>query len=209
MLEEILIEGEVLDDLLGAQSPDFPTYLAGIINLVNGWSQATRPKNIGQLTELFPEFRRQQPHGGVNDWERWYEERYPEIIEEACQKTWTLMQKVFEAIPMISESMVRRWVRDLIVNKTYQGLSIQDSVLQALGRSLGLKVRGAKPEEERYGVDGFVGGVPVSVKPADYDAAIGRRSAVFGVLVRYEFENGTLRVLYDGDTFEDLRKKFA
>lgn len=40
------------------QTPTFPKYTTSIINLANRTAQATRPKNIGQLSELFPEFQK-------------------------------------------------------------------------------------------------------------------------------------------------------
>lgn len=208
-VEELLISENVIADLIGTQSPSFPKYTATIINQANVWSQATRPKNVGKVAQLFPEFRDENLHGGVAEWEGWYEERYPGVIDTATQKTWVMVQKVVAAAQMINESMVRRWIRDLIVNKTYNGLSVQKAILDRMARSLNLAVEDSTPEEEGYGIDGYVGGVPVSVKPADFESAGMRRTAVFGVLVQYEFEGDEIRVWYDKDSFEAFRKKFS
>lgn len=207
--KEIRIEDDVLSDLLGVPSPEFPKYTKFIINQANVWSQATRPKRVGKVSELFPSFREENPHGGVSEWEDWYEERYPGIIEDATQRTWRLVQKIVAAAPMISEGMVRRWIRDLIVAKTYSGLSVQGIILEKMAKSLKLSYKEASPDEEKYGIDGYVGKVPISVKPGDFDVSGSRNTPVFGVLVRYEFEGDELRVWYDKDAFNAFRKKFS
>jgi len=35
---------------------EYPKYVKQIINLINQNTQATRPNNVGQLSDLFPEY---------------------------------------------------------------------------------------------------------------------------------------------------------
>jgi len=60
---------------------------------------------------------------------------------------------------------VRRWVKDLVLTKKYSGLKLQDSILKRISEALGKSYRAAKPEEEAKGIDGFIGDIPVSIKP--------------------------------------------
>lgn len=65
--------------------------------------------------------------------------------------------------------MIRDWVEDLILVKTAEGLLIQRTILQHLAEEFAHTVQYASPEEEAKGIDGYVGAVPVSVKPVSYN----------------------------------------
>ncbi|WP_456374874.1 MjaI family restriction endonuclease [Methanocaldococcus sp.] len=56
-------------DLLSLPNPEFPKYVSQLINLANIYSQATRPKNVGQMSELMKEFK---ANGGktFEDWKK-------------------------------------------------------------------------------------------------------------------------------------------
>ena len=41
---------------VSGKSPEFPKYTTQIMNLANQNAQGTRPKVVGQMTELFREF---------------------------------------------------------------------------------------------------------------------------------------------------------
>ena len=45
-----------LASAVSGRSPEFPKYTTQIMNLANQNAQGTRPKVVGQMTELFPEF---------------------------------------------------------------------------------------------------------------------------------------------------------
>jgi hypothetical protein len=47
---------EVLSDLVGDE-PEFPKYATQIMNLANQNAQGTRPRVVGQMSELIQEFR--------------------------------------------------------------------------------------------------------------------------------------------------------
>ena len=73
-----------------ATQNSFPKYSTQLMNLANSNAQGTRPKIVGQLTELIPEC-------GTNDydeWVRWYLERYPNAIDNATEKTYDMLLKL-------------------------------------------------------------------------------------------------------------------
>ncbi|MGM0545952.1 MAG: MjaI family restriction endonuclease [Bacteroidota bacterium] len=41
-----------------SDAPEFPKYTTQLLNLANQNSQATRPRNVGQMTDLIKEFER-------------------------------------------------------------------------------------------------------------------------------------------------------
>ncbi len=65
--------------------------------------------------------------------------------------------------------MVRTWVEDLILVKTYTGLRFQEAILRKLSEIKGCDYRLAEPSEESQGIDGFVGEDAYSIKPNTYE----------------------------------------
>ena len=70
--------------------PELPKYASQLINLANIFSQGTRPKVVGQMSELIKEFRKS---GGrtFEDWKKWYLQKYPNTIDEATDKIWNML----------------------------------------------------------------------------------------------------------------------
>jgi len=64
--------------------------------------------------------------------------------------------------------MVEKWVEDLIIQKTFNGLYVQKVILALLSQKKGTSYRLATPNEESQGIDGYVGTIPYSIKPATY-----------------------------------------
>ena len=50
-----LTNAELADEVTG-RVPEFPKYTTQIMNLANQNAQGTRPKVVGQMTDLFKEF---------------------------------------------------------------------------------------------------------------------------------------------------------
>ena len=71
-------------------------------------------------------------------------------------------------INKIDENMVRSWVKELVIDKTFIGLRLQEVILIKFSETLKTKYRLATPEQESKGIDGFLGDVPVSIKPVTY-----------------------------------------
>jgi len=68
----------------------------------------------------------------------------------------------------IDRTMVEQWVRDLVVVKTFAGLRFQEAILKKGADIKRINSRLSEPHEERRGVDGFIGDIPVSIKPDTY-----------------------------------------
>ena len=150
-------------------TPTFPKYTSQLINLANQNSQGTRSKVVGQLSDLFPEFQSSSnTPKTIPNWEKWYLDKYPDAIDNATEKTWNLIQKLQDAIMSIDKNLVRVWIKDLVINKTFSGLYVQKVILETLGTKLNKPYRLATPDEEAKGIDGFVGDVAYSVKPDSY-----------------------------------------
>ncbi len=165
---KISISNKQIMDSNELEPIEFPKYTAQIMNLANNNAQGTRPVVVGQLSELFPEFLEETNDVSVESWEEWYFERYPDAVENATQKILIQVEKFKEVLPLIEEELVRKWVVDLLINKTYKGLYVQKAIFAELAKRNNTSYRLATPEEESQGIDGYVGGEPYQIKPMSY-----------------------------------------
>ena len=79
-----------------------------------------------------------------------------------------MIEKFKEATSQIDKPMIKEWLEDLIITKTFSGLKFQSSIIKKIAEMKGCKWRLAKPDEEGKGIDGFIGETAVSVKPITY-----------------------------------------
>lgn len=161
---KIKIKNEELIKELVGEAKNFPKYTTQLINLANQNSQGTRPKIIGQLSELIQEC----PSKTYEGWKKWYLEKHPKAIDNATGKINQMIEKLKEAIKLIDRPMVRSWVEDLLLEKTFIGLRFQEAILKKVAKIKNTTYRLSKSEEESRGIDGFVGKIPVSIKPGSY-----------------------------------------
>ncbi len=59
---------ELIEDIVGKVA-EYPKYTTQIMNLANQNAQGTRPKVVGQMSELIQEF----PGKRYEEWVEWYE----------------------------------------------------------------------------------------------------------------------------------------
>lgn len=162
------IKNEELSALNGSLTPNFPKYTSQLINWANQNAQGTRPKVVGQLSDLFPDYQKEAGEITLNGWRKWYTERYPGAIDAATDKIFGQMEHLKTAIQLIDREMIRTWVEDLVITKTYHGLYVQRAILAKIADMRNTDYRLAKPEEESLGIDGYVGNTAYSVKPDSY-----------------------------------------
>ena len=168
----------------------FPKYVSPLINLANQYAQGTRPRVVGQMTELIQEF----PGENLEEWEAWYRERHPEAIEEATDKIWEMVRKLKEATGEIDRETVRDWVEDLVLVKTFVGLHFQEAVLQKVAEERDVDYRLATPQEESKGIDGIVGETPVSIKPSTYKSKAHLSEEIDCDIIYYDKKSGGITI---------------
>jgi len=103
------------------ESPQFPKYTSGLMNLTNRLARGTVPAVVGQLTELI----QQCPHKDYAGWKRWYLKSRPTAIRDSVAKIMAKLREVKDAMDNIDEALVRQWVEDLVLAKTFVGLRAQ------------------------------------------------------------------------------------
>ncbi len=155
---------ELIQELIG-EVKDFPKYTTQIINLANQNAQGTRPRVVGQLSELIKEC----PEKTYNGWKEWYLSKYPHAIEKATERINGMIDNLKEAIKSIDKAMIKKWVEDLVLEKTFIGLRFQEAILKKVASIKNTSYRLAEPKEESQGIDGFIGNISVSIKPMTYE----------------------------------------
>ena len=90
----INIKNDELIALNGAESPDFPKYTSQLINWANQNAQGTRPKVVGKLSDLFPEFEEETDDVTISKWKEWYLAKYPDAVNEATEKIWKQVEEI-------------------------------------------------------------------------------------------------------------------
>ena len=165
---KLTIKNEELLELNESSTPQFPKYTSQLINLANQNAQGTRPKVVGQLSELFQEYQKNTDEISIDTWEKWYLSKYPKAIEDATNRIYEQIQNLKNAITLIDRNMIQKWVEDLIITKTYNGLYIQKAIFSKIAKIKQKDFRLAKTEEEAIGIDGYIDNVPYSIKPDTY-----------------------------------------
>lgn len=179
--------------LLNLESPEFPKYVTQIINLANQNAQATRPRVVGQLSELIQEFRGHK----LIEWQEWYTQRYPDSVKLATAKIQSMVEQLKEAIGKIDREMIQTWVKDLVFIKTFVGLKFQEAVLARIAREKRTTYRLGTPEEESSGIDGYVGETPVSINPVTYKQKAALSESIQARLVFYKKLKDGIEIEFD------------
>ncbi len=102
------------------------------------------------------------------EWEKWYLLQKPDAIKNATEKILQMLKQFKNTINKIDRNMVEQWVKDLVVVKTFIGLRFQEAILKKGAEITGTNYRLSEPNEESKGIDGYIGDVPVSIKPYTY-----------------------------------------
>lgn len=162
--EKIKIKRERAISEITKRKKEFPKYTTQILNIANQNAQATRPKVVGQLSELIKE----ADVNSYEEWKKWYLSKYPNATEKATDKLWEMVKKMKNAMSEIDKEMVEKWVEDLVIDKTVEGLIIQEAVLKELANRYDKDYSLADEKEESKGIDGYVGDIPISIKSDTY-----------------------------------------
>ena len=163
-MKKFKISSNEIAELSNVPQYQFPKYVTQVINLINSNAGGTRPKVVGQMSELVKEFDGKT----INEWIEWYTERYPNAVSNATEKIWNMYENMKSAFNAITKDMIEDWVKDLVYGKTYCGLRFQTAIISAIANQLSKKWREASPEEEAQGIDGFIDDKPLQIKPITY-----------------------------------------
>ncbi len=90
----------------------------------------------------------------------------------------------------IDRTLVKSWVEDLVLVKTFTGLKFQEAILRKLLAIKGCDYRLAELCEESQGIDGVVGEEAYSIKPSTYRSMANLAESIKIKIVFYEKTRG-------------------
>lgn len=189
---KIKLTNEQIRKSLEIPPPSFPKYVTQLINLANQNAQGTRPRVVGQLTDLIQEF----PGKTLSEWEQWYLQRYPNAINIAKEKIISMLENVKDAMRKIDEDMVYEWARDLVIVQTFVGLQFQEAVLKKGAELKGVGYKMSERIGEAHGIDGYLGDIAVSIKPETYKLKKALREEISAKIIYYKKVKNGIEVDY-------------
>lgn len=192
-MPKLKLSNQEIRECLGSSSPQFPKYTTQLINLANQNAQGTRPKIVGQLSELIQRF----PGKTLAEWEKWYLKSHPEAISVATAKIVEMFSQIKDAMSKVDKKLVEQWVKDLVIVKTFVGLRFQEAILRKVADQKNEKYRLATPEEESKGIDGFIGKTPASIKPATYKSKRALGEKIETEIIYYTKKKDGIEIEFD------------
>ena len=158
-------------------------YVGTVINNINGFKQSTRPKNVGQMSDMIQQYKDTTVAPSKEGWINYYEGEQSGSIDTATDKTWEGIQELIVNLQSLTKEDVRNWTEDLVIDKTFDGLFWQEEILKQSSKTG--EYRLATPEEEAKGIDGVVDGEFVSIKPDTYKQTINSKQENIDVRIIY------------------------
>jgi hypothetical protein len=193
---KIKLTNEQIRQALEIPSLSFPKYVSQLINIANQNAQGTRPRAVGQLTDLIQEF----PGKTLDEWEQWYLQRYPNAINTAKEKIILMLEGFKDAMRKIDEDMIYKWARDLVIVQTFVGLQFQEAILKKGSEIKGVGYKMSEKTDESQGIDGYLGNIPVSIKPDTYKLKKSLREEISAKIIYYKKIKNGIEVDY-GEVF--------
>jgi uncharacterized protein YukE len=190
---KLKIPNSEVQELLSGKTYSYPKYATQIMNLANQNAQGTRAKIVGQMSDLIQEFE----GTALSEWEKWYLESHPDAIDNATEKVYAMVTLFKDAILKIDKETVREWIEELVVVKTFSGLKFQEAILKKISIHFKKPYRLAKPDEESKGIDGFIGDMPISIKPITYKTKMGLNEEISVPIVFYDKKKSEIVIEFD------------
>lgn len=191
----------------GTSAPKLPKYSSSVINSASGYAKATRPANVGQVSDEIQIFRKDPnfPGHSLEDWKKWHIERHEngKGIERAVDEAWNKFQAVLQSLATVTKNDVKNWMEDLVYQKTYDGLMVQNAIIEAIANELHVRWQLANPEQESQGIDGFINGHPVQIKADSYKQTGKKHNEEIAYpVVYYKKDNKNIFFEYEEDWFK-------
>src|SRR5699024_987149 len=193
MSKKIKIKFDEIKNIEIGEAPQFPKYTTQILNLANQNSQGTRPRVVGQMSELIQEFE----GDSIDEWIQWYEEGHPDAREKVSDKIEDMVRKLSDAVDKIDRLMIEKWVKDLVLYKTFIGLYFQEAILHKVAEIKEANYRLAESNDESKGIDGYIDEEPVSIKPTTYKTKKQLSEEIDVDIIFYEKKKGGITIQFD------------
>lgn len=159
-------------DIFNDHSLDFPKYVYPSVNQAGLLSRSCSSKNIGHLHSLI----KKRKFRSLSEWKIWYTKKNPNNVKIAVDKLYDCLIELMSNITNNNTKVSKKgqnklkeycqvFVENLMFEKTFAGLKIQEVILAKLSEIVGEQYVWTNEKDDSSGVDGYIGKIPVSVKP--------------------------------------------
>lgn len=155
-----------------------PKGFYGMINAHCGWSQAAKPKNIGQMSELACDFIEQNPKADHEDWIEYYNSNFPGIFDECFDmfrkyvcKCWPEYFSCTEEELLLDDKFnlnLYNYFYNLVFIKTFYGFYYQEFIFTELSKIENKVYKKSSVKEDAAHIDGYLGTMKCSIKPESW-----------------------------------------
>ena len=159
-------------NLLKRDDIKYPLYIEPLINTIDDKSRACHSSNVGKLHIMI----KQRQFRNVGEWRRWYCKKRPGDIERAIDKVYNAIVTAIDGgsrhnvkfnckFRKNMKFYIGKFINNLIIEKTFRGLKIQEALLVKLGQIMKRDYTWSTAKEDSTGIDGHLGLIPISIKP--------------------------------------------
>ena len=100
------ISNEYISKCNDTEISEYPKYTTQVINLANQNAGGTRPRNVGQLSELLPEYLSSPGEASLSGWKEWYNERYLDAVNNAVDRVWDQVNNLRDCMDYIDKHIL-------------------------------------------------------------------------------------------------------
>ena len=143
---------------------EFPPLTSELIQLLNQKTHAVTKKNVGKPQALIESFVGKS----YEAWSDWYETQHPGAIDTASDLILNRLEALRAAVAAIDPEMVKHWVKEAVLKKTYARFRLPEVILKKVARIRQEPIRLPTPDEEDRGIDGVIGETAYRVRPVSY-----------------------------------------
>lgn len=174
---------------------DYEKYFEGLIRDIASDKNPTDSDAVGQLTDLVDESSAQT----YREWEKYYKRNYleenPDAINNAVDEIIEYLGgTINERLYNIDKQLVKKWVEQLVYQRTPSGLFYEIGILQYISEEHDLEYENSNSQDETEGIDGFLDGNEVQVKPDSYEHGGTERQMPSVATIVYEIQDDNILV---------------
>lgn len=142
----------------------FPPLSSELIQLANLKTHAVTKKIVGKPQDLIQQFEGKT----YEEWCERYTAEHPGAIDKATDMIAASVAELKAAVDNINRDLVKRWVKETVLKKTYARFRLPEVILKKIARIRELPFRPPDAAEEAEGIDGFIGETAFRVRPVSY-----------------------------------------
>lgn len=162
----------------------------GVLNNAYNQSCNSGTKVLGNMSEITSDFT----GGSYDDFIEFYEERY-DGAKRRSRATQRMTENLVKRVESVGGSIGRekavmwaeRYIDSMLVN-SYRGFAAEDAIIEGVAERMGVSSEVANSDKEVDGIDGYIDGESVQVKPASHTSVLDVNDYDTEILLVYTYD---------------------